>query len=73
MRIKLLPIGLIRTFAKEGEIEVEEGLTPRRLISDLRIPRELKMISFVNGTRIDLDHELHEGDDLKLVTLAMGG
>jgi len=73
MKIKLSPIGTIRRFVQEGEIEVEKGLTPRQLIECLNIPKELKMLSFVNGTRMDLDGELHEGDDVKLVTLAMGG
>jgi sulfur carrier protein ThiS len=73
MKIKIRPIGLIKRFAQESEIETEAGLTPRKLISDLGIPAELKMVSFVNGTRTDLDHELHDGDEVKLVTLVTGG
>ena len=73
MRIKIRPIGLVKRFAQESEIEIEAGLTPRKLISDLGIPTELKMVSFVNGTRTDLDRELHDGDEVKLVTLVTGG
>lgn len=73
MRIKIRPIGLIKRFARESEIEVGAGLTPRKLIADLGIPAELKMVSFVNGTRRDLDHELQDGDEVKLVTLLTGG
>jgi sulfur carrier protein ThiS len=73
MKIKIRPIGLIKRFAQESEIETEAGLTPRTLILELGIPAELKMVSFVNGTRTDLDHELNDGDEVKLVTLVTGG
>ena len=73
MKIKIRPIGLIKRFAEEREIEVEAGLTPRKLIADLGIPAELKMVSFVNGTKAGPDHELHDGDEIKLVTLLTGG
>jgi sulfur carrier protein ThiS len=73
MKIKIRPIGLVKRFAQESEIETDAGLRPRKLISDLGIPAELKMVSFVNGIRTDLDHELHDGDEVKLVTLLTGG
>jgi sulfur carrier protein ThiS len=73
VRIKVRPIGLIKQFIGDQEVEAETGLTPRQLIISLGIPSELKMISFVNGTRTDLDYELHDGDEVKLVTLATGG
>ncbi|HTY26424.1 MAG TPA: MoaD/ThiS family protein [Desulfomonilaceae bacterium] len=73
MKIRIIPIGLIKRFADEREIEVEAGLTSRKLIADLGIPAELKMVSFVNGTRIDLDNELRDGDEVRLVTLVTGG
>jgi sulfur carrier protein ThiS len=73
MKIKIRPIGIVKRFAQGGEIEIEAGLTPRKLIADLGIPAELKMVSFVNGTRVDLDGALHDGDEVKLVTLLTGG
>jgi len=73
MKIKIRPIGLVKRFAQEREIEIEAGLTPRKLISELGIPAELKMVSFVNGKRVDQDYELHDGDEIKLVTLLTGG
>lgn len=73
MKIKIRPIGLIKRFTEGGEIEAEAGSTPRKLIADLGIPAKLKMVSFVNGTRTDPDHELHDGDEVKLVTLLTGG
>ncbi len=73
MQIKVNPIGLVKQFVQEHEMEAEPGLTPRRLIIALGIPSELKMISLVNDTKTDLDHELHDGDEVKLITLAAGG
>ena len=73
MKIKIRPIGLVKRFAQESEIEIEAGLTPRELMADLGIPAELKMVSFVNGKRVDQDYELHDGDEVKLVTLLTGG
>ncbi|MGO9119508.1 MAG: MoaD/ThiS family protein [Desulfomonilaceae bacterium] len=73
MKIKIRPIGLVKRFAQESEIETDAGLTPRKLISDLGIPAELKMVSFVNGKRVDQDYELHDRDEVKLVTLVAGG
>ena len=73
MRIKIRPIGIVKRFVQEREIDSEAGLTPRKLISDLGIPAELKMVAFVNGIRTELDHELHDGDEVKLVTLVTGG
>ena len=73
MHVRVNPIGLVKQFTEEQEMEVEPGLTPRQLIIALGIPSELKMISFVNGTKTTLDHELHDGDEVKLVTLVSGG
>ncbi len=73
MHIRILPIGLVKQFVHEHEMEAEPGLTPRWLIIALGIPSELKMISLVNGTKTDLDQELHDGGEVKLVTLAAGG
>ncbi len=73
MKIQIRPIGLLQRFANDSEIEGEAGLTPRKLIASLGIPAELKIVSFVNGTRIDPDYELHEGDHVKLVALLTGG
>jgi hypothetical protein len=73
VHIRVRPIGLVKQFVEDQEREAETGLTPRQLVTILGIPPELKMISFVNGTRTGLDDELHEGDEVKLVTLATGG
>ncbi len=71
---RLMPIGIVKQFAEDQEMETRNSASRLgRLIIALGIPSELKMISFVNGTKADLDRELHDGDEIKLVTLATGG
>lgn len=49
------------------------GFTSAALIEQLGIPSQLKMLSLVNGTSRPLDAELHDGDEVRLVTLVYGG
>lgn len=73
VKVKLKPIGLIKRFVEEGEMDLSEKLTPRSLIALLQMPSELKMMAFVNGKRRDLDDPLEDGDEVKLVTVLSGG
>ncbi len=74
MRITVRPIGVIRKYANGQELEVTRGLTSRQLIETLGgIPKKLKMVSYVNGKKKDLDDELEDGDEIKLVTMLTGG
>ncbi len=73
MRIKVKPIGLIRNYLNEQDVDIVPGCTPRVLVKELGIPQELKMAVFINGKKKNLDDELQENDEIKLVTLATGG
>ena len=54
-------------------MDVEPGITSRRLITELKIPGKLKMVSYVNGKKRGLDETLKDGDEVKLATLLGGG
>ena len=73
MRIEVKPIGLIKKYASGGVRDVADGVSSRGLIELLAIPRELKMVSYVNGKKRGLDEPLADGDEVKLVTLLTGG
>ncbi len=73
MRITVVPIGLIKKYARASTVDAADGTTSRRLIESLGIPRELKMASYVNGKKRALDEPLADGDEVKLVTLLTGG
>jgi sulfur carrier protein ThiS len=73
MKIRVKPVGVIRQFVTAQELETAEGLTSERLIHDLKIPKKLKMISFVNGRSIPLGQKLNDGDEVVLATMLGGG
>ncbi len=73
MKIKVRPVGIIRKYFTEHELETADGLTPEKLIHDLKIPKKLKMVSLVNGKSIPLKEKLKDGDEVILVTLLTGG
>lgn len=73
MKIKVRPVGVIRKFVSEHELETAEGLTPEQLILDLKIPGELKMVAFLNGKSIPLKNKLKDGDEVILATMLSGG
>ena len=41
MKIKVRPVGIIKKYFTEHELETADGLTPEQLILDLKIPGEL--------------------------------
>lgn len=73
MRLAIIPVGLIKKYVPAGSRDVTDGITSRGLIELLAIPRELKMVSYVNGKKRALDEPLADGDEVKLVTLLTGG
>jgi len=73
MRIEVKPVGLIKKYASAGVRDVTDGITSRGLIELLAIPRQLKMVSYVNGKKRALDEPLADGDEVKLTTLLTGG
>ena len=73
MKIKVRPVGIIKKYFIEYELVTADGLTPEQLISDLKIPQKLKMVSFVNGKSIPLKEKLKDGDEVILVSRLSGG
>lgn len=67
------PLGVLRKFAECHEMELFQGATPNTVIQRLRIPEKVKIVPFVNGNKVSLNSELHDGDELKLVALVTGG
>lgn len=73
MKIKVRPVGVIRKYFTEHELDAADGLTSEQLICDLKIPGKLKMVSIVNGKSLPLKEKLKDGDEVILVTLLSGG
>jgi len=73
MKLKVIPIGVIRMYCNEQEINVLQHFTSRELIKLLGLPDKLIITPFVTGVKIDLDDSLEDGDEVKFVTMVMGG
>ena len=73
MQITIVPVGLIKKYVDAATLDVAEETTSRSLIETLEIPRQLKMVAYVNGKKRGLDEPLCSGDEVKLVTLLTGG
>jgi sulfur carrier protein ThiS len=73
MKIKLKPLGIIRQYVKNGEIDIEPHTTCRELIDSLAIPKPLTMVAFINGSSVGLETSLTEPCEVTLVTLVRGG
>ena len=73
MKIKVRPVGIIKKYFTEHELVTADGLTSEQLISDLKIPQKLKMVSIVNGKGIPLKEKLKDGDEVILVSRLSGG
>jgi sulfur carrier protein ThiS len=73
MRIRVKPVGIIRRYVEDKDMDVSADLTIRGLIALLAIPPELKLMVFVNGKRADADGTLQDGNEVRLITLLSGG
>ena len=73
MKIKLRPLGIIRTYVKDEEIDIEPNTTCGEVIESLAIPIPLTVVAFINGGSVGLDTCIKEPCELTLVTLVRGG
>jgi molybdopterin converting factor small subunit len=58
---------------REKALEFPAGTPARRVIAALAIPHSEASIILVNGTRVELNHPLQDGDTLTLLPLIAGG
>ncbi|MBU0544982.1 MAG: hypothetical protein KKH97_06570 [Proteobacteria bacterium] len=73
MKVYLVPVGIIKKYMKERDLDIEADLTAGTLIERLNLPDKLKIICFLNGKRIDPGHRFTEGDVVKIVSTFAGG
>lgn len=77
MRITLKLYGDLKKFApnrkESAQIEIENGLSIRALLSRMGVPDASVWMSAVNGTVIDDIAPLHEGDVLEVFEPVGGG
>lgn len=73
MQIKVTPLGPIRDYVREGDLEINSNMTCKELMKSFKIPDAFKTVAFINGTMVDEDTVLSEPCEIKLVTLVRGG
>lgn len=73
MKVHLVPVGIMKKYLKEREIDINADLTAVALIEKLNLPDKLKIVCFLNGKRIDPGHRFTEGDIVKIVSTFAGG
>jgi len=73
MKIYLVPVGIMKKYLKERDIDINADLTAESLIEKLNLPDKLKIVCFINGKRIDPGHRFTEGDVVKIVSTFTGG
>lgn len=73
MKIFLVPVGIMKKYMKELELEIDETLTPKGLMGKYIFPDKLKTVYFVNGKRTDPNSILKDGDVVKIVSTFAGG
>ncbi len=73
MKIYLVPVGIMKKYMKERDININSGLTAGLLIEKLNLPDKLKIVCFLNGKRIDASGRFTEGDVVRIVSTFAGG
>ncbi len=73
MKIYLVPVGIMKKYMKERDIDIEADLNAGALIERLNLPDKLKIVCFINGKRIDTSGRFTEGDVVKIISTFAGG
>ena len=73
MKVHLVPVGIMKKYVMEGDLDIETDLAAGALIERLNLPDKLKVVCFLNGKRIDPGHRFTEGDVVKVVSTFTGG
>ncbi|MFH1139029.1 MAG: MoaD/ThiS family protein [Pseudomonadota bacterium] len=73
MKIKVLPVGVVKAFTGPRIIDLPEGADGHSLLEAIGLPAKLRIMIFVNGGKQKNDQPLSEGDEVKLVSSLGGG
>ncbi|MFH0958827.1 MAG: hypothetical protein V1897_09010 [Pseudomonadota bacterium] len=73
MRVYVEPVGLLKRTFNATVVELQNKSTIQDLIQVFNLPKELRAIALIKGKRQSHDHNLEDGDSVKLVCLALGG
>jgi len=73
LKITIIPVGSVKTFMNETIVNVPAGISYEDILKSLKLPKSLRTIALVNNKRPNAKQVIHDGDELKIVSLIMGG
>lgn len=78
MKIKVKLYTILKKYGKgkidnDNNLTIPVNLTLDGLISHLEIPKKMGKVLMVNGFPRDIEYELREGDEVKILSFIGGG
>ncbi len=78
MKIKVKLYTILKKYGKgkidnDNNLTIPANLTLDGLISHLEIPKKMGKVLMVNGFPRDIEYELREGDEVKILSFIGGG
>jgi sulfur carrier protein ThiS len=73
MKIHLVPVGIMKKYMEERELDISSDCKASALVAELKLPDKLKAVCFIDGKRIDPERVFTEGDVVKIVSTFAGG
>jgi sulfur carrier protein ThiS len=73
LNIKVRPVGVVKMFIKDLDVELPGGTTVEQLIKSLALPDGLNIFASINGRKEPLKRILNDGDEVKLISILSGG
>lgn len=73
MKVTIKPFGIVRKYCAETSLELSGDLVAADLTKLLKIPHEIRPVVLVNNKRADSNQRLSDRDEIKIISLIIGG
>ncbi len=73
MKVIIKPFGIVRKYCAETSLELPDDHVASDLTELLKIPHEIRPVVFVNNKRADSNQLLSDRDEIKIISLIIGG
>ena len=73
MKVTIKPFGIVRRYCAETSLELSGDLVAADLTKLLKIPHEIRPVVLVNNKRADSNKKLSDRDEIKIISLIIGG
>jgi|Deesub1362A_J573_1020465.scaffolds.fasta_scaffold00036_148 molybdopterin converting factor small subunit len=73
IKVKVKFFATLRRFGREKDVELKYGVKVEDLLNILKIPRDEAHLILVNGKKAEIEHTLHDGDEVAMFPPVAGG